>query len=268
MAVSVRCCCLAGAMGYRRCMNRPSKGSTLALATGVAALLAVGSLAFSQVTSLPASEEAERGYQARLDGVDVSKFQGEIDWQAVKASGVVFAFARALEGETIQDSTFAANWQGMKEAGVIRGAYDFYIANDADSDQVEVFSSLVTLEPGDLVPMVDIEAASLGGLEADGDLVEDFHEYLDLMEKHYGVKPIIYTDPDFWNEHMDDSFGAYPLWIAAYGVDVPPVPAGWADWIIWQHSESGSVAGIDEDVDLDVFNGGLEELARYRIPAD
>ncbi len=203
---------------------------------------------------------------ARLDGIDVSEFQGDIDWQAAKAAGVVFAFARALEGDTIHDSQFAANWQGMKEAGVVRGAYDFYIADDSPETQVEEFTALVTLEPGDLVPMVDIESASLTE-SAPANLVSDFHRYLDLMEAHYGVKPIIYTDPDFWNENLDDSFGEYPLWVADYdGEDTPTLPEGWDDWVLWQHTDLGSVPGIDGDVDLDVFKGGLGDLARYRIP--
>jgi lysozyme len=166
---------------------------------------------------------------ARLNGIDVSEFQGEIDWQAVKASGVVFAFARALEGETIIDSRFADSWEDMKEAGIVRGAYDFYVADDSVESQVENFTALVTLEPGDLVPMVDIETASLGGQPATADLVSDFHQYLDLMEAHYGVKPIIYTDPDFWNENLDDSFGDYALWVAVYDVDSPTLPDGWSD---------------------------------------
>lgn len=203
-------------------------------------------------------------HDGRLEGVDVSKFQGEIDWQAVRASGVVFAFARALEGETIHDATFAANWRGMKEAGVVRGAYDFYIANDSPEVQAKIFSSLVALEPGDLVPMVDIEEASLGGSEPP-DLVEDFHRYLELVEQAFGARPIVYTNPSFWNENMDDSFGEYPLWVADYEVESPTLPDGWQDWVIWQHGDSGSVPGIDGDVDLNVFTGTMEDLARYRI---
>lgn len=224
---------------------------------------APGAAEVSEATETGAATEAVT--RTRLHGVDVSKFQGEIDWQAVKASGIVFAFARALEGETIHDSSFTTNWQGMKEAGVVRGAYDFYVAGDAPTKQVEVFAGLVTLEPGDLVPMVDIEGGSLGA-SAPPDLIADFHQYLELMESHYGVKPIIYTDPSFWNEQMDDSFGDYPLWVAEYGVDSPTPPKGWDAWALWQHSDSGSVPGIEGAVDLDLFDGGLEELARYRIP--
>lgn len=200
---------------------------------------------------------------AQLAGIDVSEFQGDIDWQAVKAGGVVFAFARALEGETIHDSRFSANWQGMKDAGIVPGAYVFYVADDPPAKQAEIFTGLVTLEPGDLRPMVDIEQGSIGA-SAPANLVANFHTYLELIEKHYGVKPIIYTDPVFWNEHMDDSFGDYPLWVADYDVDSPTLPTGWDKWVFWQHSDSGSVAGIDGHVDLDTFNGGLEDLSRYR----
>jgi len=213
----------------------------------------------------PSSEATNSVAPVRLDGVDVSKFQGEIDWQAVKASGVVFAFARALEGVTVHDATFAANWRAMKEAGILRGAYDFYVAGDSPAEQVKTFTSLVSLEPGDLVPMVDIEAGSIGR-SAPVDLIAGFHQYLDLMTTHYGAKPIIYTDSSFWNEHMDDSFGDYPLWIAEYGVESPNLPTGWSTWVLWQHSATGQVPGIVGDVDLDVFNGGLDDLASYQIP--
>ncbi len=229
------------------------------------ALLACAPAPAVTETAAPLDTEATAAAPpGQLPGIDVSQFQGEIDWQAVKASGVVFAFAQALEGETIHDANFAANWSGMKEVGVVRGAYDFYVADDSPAAQVETFASLVTLEPGDMVPMVDIEQASIGAA-APADLIADFHTYLELMEKHFGVKPIIYTDPYFWDEHLDDSFGDYPLWVAAYEVDSPPLPKGWDEWVIWQHSESGSVPGIVGDVDLDTFNGGLERLAGLRI---
>lgn len=211
----------------------------------------------------PAAEETVQG--ARLHGVDVSQFQGEIDWQAVRESGVVFAFARALEGETLVDSRFAANWQGMKEAGVVRGAYAFYVADDPPAAQAAAFTRLVTLEPGDLAPMVDIEHASLLRGSPPAGLVADLHTYLELLEAHYGVKPILYTDPDFWNEHMDGSFGAYPLWVADYDADGPALPDGWDRWTLWQHTDGGSVPGIDGEVDLDLFNGSVRELTRYRL---
>jgi lysozyme len=204
--------------------------------------------------------------QTEVVGVDVSQFQGELDWQSVKASGVAFAFARALEGETILDSDFAANWEGMKAAGVARGAYHFYVADDPPEDQARVFSGLVTLEPGDLVPMVDIEQASIGA-SAPSDLVSNFHRYLDLLEQQFGVRPIIYTEPAFWNEHMDDSFGTYPLWVADYSVDSPVLPQGWDNWVLWQHSHSGTVPGVDGSVALSRFAAGLEWLlAGYSVP--
>ena len=201
-----------------------------------------------------------------LSGIDVSEFQSRIDWQAVKASGVTFAFARALYGESIHDPEFVNNWQGMKEAGVIRGAYDFYIVEESPASQVQDFSDIVSLESEDLAPMVDIEEASITASDgtAPANIVSNFHEYLILMEAHYGIKPIIYTNPSFWNEYMDDSFGDYPLWIAEYGVKAPTVPNGWDNWTIWQHSESGSIDGIKGSVDLDVFNGNLERLGHYR----
>jgi len=202
-----------------------------------------------------------------LSGIDVSKFQGAIDWQSVKSSGITFAFARALEGETVHDSEFAANWHGMHEAGLIRGAYDFYVVEDSPESQAKIFSDLVSLKPGDLVPMVDIEQGSItsknGSVPAN--MVSNLHQYLTLLEAHFGIKPIIYTNARFWNTYMDDSFSDYPLWLAEYGVKAPALPNGWNSWKFWQYSDSGDVPGINGAVDLDTFNGNLADLEQFRI---
>lgn len=241
-----------------------------ALATGLLLLQTVVPMPQSRAVEAAApgavTGAVEAAAQTQLDGIDISQFQGEIDWQAVKASGGVFAFARALEGETLPDSRFAANWEGMKAAGIVRGAYHFYVAGDRPEDQASMFSGLVTLEPGDLVPMVDIEYGSIGA-SAPPDLVSNFRQYLELIEQRFGVTPIIYTNPEFWAEYMDDSFGAYPLWVADYDVDSRRLPLGWNDWVLWQHSGSGSVPGVDGTVDLDIFAGGLDALASYQLRA-
>lgn len=202
---------------------------------------------------------------AYLNGIDVSHYQGDIDWAKVKASGVAWAYAKACQGNTGTDACFADNWAGMKAAGLLRGAYVFYVVGDTPKDQFANFVSQVTLEPGDLPPMVDIETENQGE-EPDDDLVLDLHDFLQQLSGHYGVDPIIYTGPGFWNAHLDGSFSAYPLWEAEYGVSTPKPVTGWKYWTMWQYSQSGSVPGINGAVDLDYFNGSLDQLKKFTVP--
>ncbi len=197
------------------------------------------------------------GKQVR--GIDVSHYQGHVDWVAVKAAGINYAYAKAVQGNTNEDSEFAHNWEDMKAAGILRGAYDFYVTGDEPGPQAENFIAKVKLGKGDLPPMVDVETMS-GNMVPDDDLIPDLHEFLETLEAHYGRKPIIYTSPGFWNAHFDDSFGAYPLWVAEYGVSQPKAVTGWDTWTFWQYSQNGSVEGITGAVDMDHFNGGAAKL--------
>ncbi len=200
-----------------------------------------------------------------LNGIDVSHYQGDIDWAKVKAAGTSFAYAKAAEGNSSGDSKFAQNWDGMKQSGILRGAYDFYVVGDDPQTQAQNFMNRVTLEAGDLPPMVDIETEKAGA-ESDASLIADLHAYLKTLSAHYGVDPIIYTGPSFWNAHLDGSFSGYPLWVAEYGVSQPKSVTGWTFWTMWQYSQSGSVDGISGAVDLDYFNGSLEQLKKFTVP--
>ncbi len=200
-----------------------------------------------------------------LEGIDVSHFQGEIEWASVAGDGVIFAFAKASEGETVTDPAFAANWQAMKAAGLVRGAYHFYISGDDPAAQLANFAASVTLESGDLPPMVDIETNG-HSTQAAEDRIADLHRFLELVTAHFGVRPIIYTGPTFWRASFDDSFSDYHLWTAEYEVPTPAMETGWTDWTIWQHTEGGTVAGVSKPVDLNKFNGTDTDLAAFQLP--
>lgn len=194
---------------------------------------------------------------AKLSGIDVSYYQGNIDWQSVKAAGQTFAFARATYGTTKLDSEFSTNWQAMKSAGMIRGAYHFFIASEDPTDQANFFINTVgSLDIGDLPPVIDVEADS----GTSSSLVENVQTWLNVVEQKLGLTPMIYTAPSYWNEYMNGNFGKYPLWVAEYGVTTPKSVNGWNEWTFWQHSESGSVEGINGSVDTDYFNGSYNDL--------
>lgn len=205
--------------------------------------------------------------QNKAAGVDVSHYQGNVDWNAVKAAGVSFAFAKATESTTYVDSQFKTNWQGMKAAGLLRGAYHFFQAGSDAAAQAQNFIKTVgSLEAMDLPPVLDIESA---GSASNSSIVTGVQTWLNTVEQGLGRKPMIYTNASFWNAHLNNQFGGYPLWIAHYDVASPKIPTGWTEWNFWQYSQTGKVQGISGNVDTDWYNGTYADLLAFlQIPAE
>lgn len=206
-----------------------------------------------------------KGYS--VHGIDVSKHQGTIDWKRVrnmKKNGiqVSFTFIKATEGITRQDNKFEFNWQQAAHYGILRGAYHFYYpSRDADK-QADNFIKVVKLNTGDLPPVVDIEYSNGKSKQK---ICDDLKVFVRRLEKQYGVKPIIYTNINFFTTYLEGSFDTYPLWIAGYFDHDRFYNEFLTPWIIWQHSESGKVDGIRGSVDFNVFNGSLSSLKRLTL---
>ena len=200
----------------------------------------------------------------KVHGIDVSHHQGEIDWEAVKATDnqeypIRFVFMKATEGGDYKDKRFDENFRQAREAGLVRGAYHFYNPNSDPIRQADFFISQVKLEKGDLAPVLDIERKPRGKAQLQADLVK----FLNRLEQHYGVRPIIYTSYKYMTRYLDTpEFAQYPLWIAHYYVDTLSYEGAWQ---FWQHTDYGTVPGIDESVDLNVFNGSFDGLQRYTL---
>lgn len=196
-----------------------------------------------------------------VQGIDVSHFQGVVNWQQVKQAGMCFAFAKATDGITYTDPELAANWAGIQAAGLLRGAYHFFEPNDDATAQAQHFLATVKLAPGDLPPVLDVEVT--GGV-ANAQIWSGVSTWLQIVEQETKRQPILYTAPGFWNTHQPDlTLARYPLWLADYATQ-PTLPTGWTSWLFWQHSQTGTVAGVTGSVDLDIFNGTLEQL--HRLP--
>ena len=192
-----------------------------------------------------------------LRGVDVSSYQGSINWATVKAHGISFGFAKATEGLTIADSTFHANWSGMKAAGVVRGAYHFFHPNESATAQADfVLKTVGTLEAGDLPIVLDFEV--LDGV-SEATAVADALTFLKTVSSASGKTAILYMSSGFLGGSYP-ALDAYTLWVANYGVSCPHMPPGRSSWAFWQDSESGSVTGISGGTDTDYFNGSLSAL--------
>ena len=190
-----------------------------------------------------------------IHGIDVSKYQDFIDWDQVKAMRVEnvqinFAFIKATEGLASIDSYFIRNWLKAQNAQLVRCAYHYFLATKSGKAQAENFIRVVVLEKGDLPPVLDVEQPY--GAPADK-IRKNIKEFLQTVEQYYGVKPIIYTNVDFYNHYLKGDFDMYPLWVAHYlQKDRPRITR---DWLFWQHSEQGRVNGILTKVDFNVFNG-------------
>jgi lysozyme len=196
-----------------------------------------------------------------LPGIDVSKWQGDVDFQKVAAAGERYVFCRACYG-TGADSRIADYWPKVKAAGLPRGAYHYLVAGDDGAAQAEAFLKVfdgagMAYGPGDLPPAADVEdQKALASDATKKQFVDALRTWVDTVGQKLGTTPIVYTGTYFWGELGNPSgFEHCPLWIARYNDSVGSVPPGWSSWTFWQHSGSGTVDGIAGDVDLDVFQG-------------
>ena len=200
----------------------------------------------------------------KVHGIDISHYQGNINWKMLEQTRqgqfpIQFIFMKATEGGDYPDKRFVANFDSAKAHDFIRGAYHFYNPKTDADKQADFFINTVNLEPGDLPPVLDIEKKSKDIKKLQADL----KHWLRRIEDHYGVKPIIYASYKFKTKYLNDSvFNSYPYWIAHYYVDSVQYKG---DWKFWQHTDVGTLPGIEEQVDLNIFNGGMEGLETLRL---
>jgi lysozyme len=207
----------------------------------------------------------EAAAQTRLHGIDVSHWQGTVNWTSVRNSGVVFAFAKATEGTTFTDPQFARNWSELKRVGLVRGAYHFGHPNVSAVSQASHFISVVRPRTGDLQLVLDIESADGRTPAQVWSWVQSF---IAEVQRRTGRPGIIYTGYYFWRDQVGNPSSNLncPLWIARYGASAPLVPRAWSTWTFWQYSSTGSVLGVSGNCDLDYFNGSMTQLLRLTLP--
>ncbi|MEO1514544.1 MAG: GH25 family lysozyme [Bacteroidota bacterium] len=198
--------------------------------------------------------ERLEGYS--VHGIDVSHYQSDIDWPELSRQDLHFAFVKATEGESLADHRFNTNWKGAREAGLRRGAYHFFRPDVPGLKQALQFIRNVDLQLGDLPPVLDIE---VDGKVSDIVTVNRIRSWLQIVEKHYQVRPIIYTNLKYYNRYIAGNFDDYQVWMARYHTVAPSVTHG-QRWTFWQYGNRGRIKGIEGDVDLNVFNGNLREL--------
>lgn len=193
-------------------------------------------------------------------GIDVSRYQGDIDWALVAGADVKFAYIQISRKIDDIDAKFEFNWQAAKSVGILRGAYQRFQPNEDVIGQADIFlEKLGAFEEGDLPPMLDVEDS--GDLSA-AMIAANVRQWLEYVEAVTGVRPIIYTGRFFWQDTLESAdFTEYPLWIAHYTTGCPNIPTPWTQWALHQYSSMAVLPGITENtVDVNHFNGTTQDL--------
>ena len=200
-------------------------------------------------------KRAPRNYQ--VHGVDVSRWQGEIDWPKLRTQGANFAFIKATDGGDHLDPMFQTNWRRAKEAGIKRGAYHFFYWCRVASSQAEWFIRNVPKDPDALPPVIDAEYNGQSSCKkrlSRAQYVEKITVFSQMLERHYGKRPIIYTAPDFYEDNLSGELKNHPFWLRSVAAH-PSKRYPNRRWVFWQYSGSGLSHGVDGKIDLNVFSG-------------
>jgi lysozyme len=198
-------------------------------------------------------------HKGKVIGIDVSEFQGKVDWDDIEILEekypVQFVFIRATAGNDRVDAQFKKNWDGAKENKIMRGAYHYYRPNENSIEQANLFIKTVKLQKGDLPPVLDIER--LPKNQSLDSLKKGLKRWLTKVEAHYQVRPIIYTGERYYSDFLKEEFSEYLFWIANYNFYREKIEN---DWLFWQFTEKASLPGIKHRVDVNIYNGDLEQL--------
>jgi lysozyme len=197
-------------------------------------------------------------------GIDISQYQDRIYWDKVKVLPgeypIEFVFIRATIGRRKKDSKFTQYWTRAKDKKLLCGAYHYYRPNENSIEQANNFIKTVRLKKGDFPPVLDIE--KLPRDQSIDSLKVGLHRWLTRVESHYGVKPIIYSSENYYENFLKDDFKDYPFWIANYTAFYTEIDP---DWSMWQITENGKVNGIRGRVDVNVYNGDSSDLKKLLI---
>lgn len=203
-------------------------------------------------------------HKNHLFGFDVSHYQSDIDWKEIDSLynkfAIDYVFLRSTMGVEGIDSKFKYNFKKAKSRLLVRGAYHYYRPDENSTQQAQNFIKNTPLEPGDFFPVLDIE--ELSKEQSTEKMRIGLQNWLNIVEKHYGVKPIIYSGANFYELHLKDHFPEYKIWIAKYSLFNEKMNN---DWHFWQFTDKGTVNGIETKVDLNIFKGDRHDLKQFVI---
>ena len=201
-----------------------------------------------------------------VHGVDVSRFQKDINWRLVRGAGVRFAFIKATEGGDLLDPKFKENWRAAGAVGIARGAYHFYYFCTDAVRQARWFSKNVPRTNGALPPVLDMEwnpfSPTCTTRPPPRTVRAEMKRFLNRVERRYGQRPIIYTTPEFFQQTGIGQIENTAFWLRAVAEHPGAVYPG-QRWTFWQYTGTGRVPGVTGDVDINVFRGSIEAWEQW-----
>ncbi len=202
----------------------------------------------------------------RVFGIDISAYQGEIDWKELEDQEIAFAFIKATQGHDYVDSEFSRNWSEISDTSIKKGAYLFFEPDSPTDQSLQLFYDTVPVDVRALPPVIDVELDNSQEPKK-ANIVKSLKEMVDGMSEHYHKKPIIYTNYNTYNTFLSKDFDNVYFWIADLDSSYPELANN--EWTFWQYTYRGILNGVGEDitfVDLDLYNGNLKDFKKEFDP--
>ncbi len=251
------CLALAACGGQRRSPQPPQPAAS-------APTIAVRPANFGDANPQPAIAGLPQRYP--VQGVDLSRFQGAVDWPMAHANGVTFAFLKATEGGDGVDPAFRDNWAGAARAGVARGAYHVFYHCRPAIEQARWFAAHVPRDAKAMPPVLDIEwtpTSPTCRTRRDPAVIRsEVRIFLNAVTARYGQRPVIYTTLDFFHDNDLGRLSGVDFWLRSVAAPLATAYPGQA-WAFWQYTSTGQVPGISGPVDLNAFAGSAQDWAGW-----
>ncbi|MBT9371049.1 GH25 family lysozyme [Rhizobium sp. CSW-27] len=197
-----------------------------------------------------------------VHGIDISKWNGDIDWQAVKRADVSFVFIKATEGKDMVDPAFETNWRSAAAVGLPHAPYHFYYFCSSADEQADWFIANVPKAASVLPPVVDVEwnhaSKTCRTRPPASSIRAELQHFMDRLEAYYGKRPIIYTSVDFHRDNLVGSFEDRPFWVRSVAAHPEKTYQG-RRWSFWQYTSTGVIPGIRGGTDINVFAGSRKD---------
>ena len=209
----------------------------------------------------------DRARSMPVQGLDVARYQGRIDYDTVRANGGVFVFIKGTEGKDYIDPAVNENWRRAREAGVARGVYHFMTWCSRAAEQAAWFRKKMPNDADALPPVLDLEWNNHSRCKNKHDraeILEKIRVMLRAMEEHTGKVPIIYTDMTFHRDILEGEHFDNPFWLRSVAAEPHQRYAG-RDWLFWQWTQTGTMRGVNVEVDRNAFYGSPEEWVSFRL---
>ena len=201
-----------------------------------------------------------------VHGVDVSKYQGDLNWQNIRRNGIDFAFIKATEGGDRLDEKFAQNIHDARRAGIASSAYHFYYFCTSAKKQAKWFIKNVPRMRGSLPHVLDMEwnpkSPSCRLRPPAATVRKEMEIFMRMIKRHYGVRPIIYTTVDFHRDNLEGHFKKDVFWLRSVKTH-PKVTYPGRDWVFWQYTGTGRIRDVEGDIDINVFAGSRSQWSAW-----